>query len=85
MVDVLALGYRVQTLTVVMFILGLCFIAIGLVLPESGYQLHDCIRTPWTLSNRNNWRMVHRLGGRLFIGAESCYSAVRALITRRFS
>ena len=69
MVDVLALGYRVQITTVVMFILGIVFIAIGLVLPKVDTSYTIGIRTPWTLSNRNNWRMVHRLGGRLFIGA----------------
>ena len=69
MVDVLALGFRVQITTVVMFLLGIVFIAIGLVLPKVDTSYTIGIRTPTTLPNRNNWRMTHRLGGRLFIGA----------------
>ena len=43
---------------------GLLLIVIGNVLPKSRPSFFVGIRTPWTLTDTDNWVATHRLGGR---------------------
>jgi uncharacterized membrane protein len=43
---------------------GLFLVALGNVLPKSRPSFFVGIRTPWTLSDPENWVATHRLGGR---------------------
>ena len=42
---------------------------IGNVLPKSRPGFFVGIRTPWTLTDTDNWIATHRLGGKLMMGA----------------
>ena len=46
---------------------GLLLIVIGNVLPKSRPSFFVGIRTPWTLTDTDNWVATHRLGGRTMI------------------
>ncbi len=43
---------------------GLFFVLLGNALPKSRPSFFVGIRTPWTLSDAENWIATHRLGGR---------------------
>ncbi len=47
--------------------LGLFFIIIGNELPQLPRNFFAGIRLPWTLTNEENWRKVHRISGYLFV------------------
>ncbi len=48
---------------------GVLFVVIGNMLPKSRPGFFVGIRTPWTLTDTDNWIATHRLGGRLFMMA----------------
>ena len=48
---------------------GIMLIALGNVLPKSRPSFFVGIRTPWTLTDSENWVATHRLGARTFIAA----------------
>ena len=47
---------------IVLGALGFCFILIGNVLPKSRPGFFVGIRTPWTLTDSDNWIATHRVG-----------------------
>ncbi|WP_343526125.1 SdpI family protein [Sphingomonas sp.] len=49
--------------------LGLFLIAIGNTLPKSRPGFFVGIRTPWTISDTDNWIATHRFGAWMFAGA----------------
>jgi uncharacterized membrane protein len=46
---------------------GLFFLAIGNALPKSRPGFFIGIRTPWTITDTDNWIATHRLGGKLMM------------------
>lgn len=46
---------------------GLFFVLLGNVLPKSRPSFFLGIRTPWTLSDPENWIATHRFGGRMMM------------------
>jgi uncharacterized membrane protein len=46
---------------------GLFFLVIGNVLPKSRPGFFVGIRTPWTITDTDNWIATHRLGGKLMM------------------
>ena len=48
---------------------GLMLIALGNMLPKSRPGFFVGIRTPWTLTDTDNWIATHRLGAKTFIAA----------------
>lgn len=48
-------------------LVGLMFIALGNVMPKSRPGFFVGIRTPWTITDTDNWVATHRLGGKLFM------------------
>jgi len=48
---------------------GILFLIIGNMLPKSRPGFFVGIRTPWTITNADNWIATHRLGGKLFLAA----------------
>lgn len=46
---------------------GLLFVAIGNMLPKSRPGFFVGIRTPWTLTDPDNWIATHRLGARTMV------------------
>ena len=53
----------------IMLAMGLFFIVIGNVLPKSRPGFFVGIRTPWTITDTDNWIATHRLGGKLMMAA----------------
>ncbi len=51
----------------ILVIIGLIFLLLGNLLPKVPRNFFVGIRTPWTISDEENWRMTHRLGGWLFV------------------
>ena len=50
-----------------MLLVGLLFVVIGNTLPKSRPGFFVGIRTPWTITDEDNWVATHRLGGKLFM------------------
>ncbi|MCP4139673.1 MAG: DUF1648 domain-containing protein [Chloroflexi bacterium] len=63
-----ALGQEKYMPTMMAFLMGFLFIAIGNYLGKIRSNFMFGIRTPWTLSSELAWNKTHRLGGWLFFG-----------------
>jgi uncharacterized membrane protein len=46
---------------------GALFIVMGFLLPRIRQNFFIGIRTPWTISDANNWSKTHALGGKMFV------------------
>lgn len=53
----------------ILLLVGLLFVVIGNMLPKSRPGFFVGIRTPWTITDEDNWIATHRLGGKLFMVA----------------
>jgi uncharacterized membrane protein len=62
---------------------GLFFAAIGNVLPKSRPGFFVGIRTPWTITDTDNWIATHRLGGKLMLLAGLVIAATALLPLER--
>ena len=51
----------------ILVLVGLLFVVIGNMLPKSRPGFFVGIRTPWTITDADNWIATHRLGGKLFM------------------
>ena len=51
----------------VIVLVGLLFVLLGNMLPKSRPGFFVGIRTPWTITDADNWIATHRLGGKLFM------------------
>lgn len=49
--------------------IGILLVLIGNALPKSRPSFFVGIRTPWTLTDTDNWIATHRLGGKLMMAA----------------
>ncbi|HEY8077364.1 MAG TPA: SdpI family protein [Labilithrix sp.] len=58
-----ALSPSMSVLRPIWAIAGVMFVALGLVLPRVKRNAIVGIRTPWTLSNDENWARTQRVGG----------------------
>lgn len=61
-----ALGWSLPP-TLIMSAVGVMLIAIGNMLPKSRPGFFVGIRTPWTITDEDNWIATHRLGGKLMM------------------
>lgn len=50
-------------------LLGVVWLAIGVILPRTRRNPFIGIRTAWTLSSDENWARTHRIGSYAFVGA----------------
>lgn len=53
----------------IVVLVGILFLVLGNMLPKSRPGFFVGIRTPWTITNADNWVATHRLGGKLFLAA----------------
>ncbi|GAB5504744.1 SdpI family protein [Pyruvatibacter sp.] len=51
----------------ILVLVGLLFVLMGNMLPKSRPGFFVGIRTPWTITDADNWIATHRLGGKLFM------------------
>lgn len=63
----------------IMLAMGLMLLWIGNVLPKSRPGFFVGIRTPWTLTDTDNWIATHRLGGKLMMGAGAAIAVASLL------
>ena len=61
-----ALGYTIGP-AALLVVIGLMFIALGNALPKSRPGFFVGIRTPWTITDTDNWIATHRIGGKLMM------------------
>ncbi len=64
-----ALGHGVEIFPTVSVFLGILFMIIGNYLPKCTPSYTIGIKLPWTLSDEDNWRCTHRIGGFCFTAA----------------
>ncbi len=62
-----ALGYNINIEKVVLIPIGIIFILIGNYLPKTRVNGVIGVRIPTTLKSEENWKITHRLAGRLYI------------------
>jgi uncharacterized membrane protein len=62
--------------TLILSAAGVMLVAIGNALPKSRPGFFVGIRTPWTITNTDNWIATHRLGGKLLMLAGLVWIAV---------
>jgi uncharacterized membrane protein len=65
--------------TLMLFGLGVLFIALGNMLPKSRPGFFVGIRTPWTITDPDNWIATHRYGGRIMMAAGVAIVVLAAL------
>lgn len=64
-----ALGKEINPMTVVPFLIGVMFVALGNYMPKCKQNHTIGIKVKWALENETNWNKTHRFGGILwFIG-----------------
>lgn len=63
-----ALGWPLPVQRTVPVLIGLLFVALGVLLPRFRSNFFIGIRTPWTLSSEAVWARTHRVGGVLMSG-----------------
>jgi len=51
----------------VLIIIGLMLIVLGNILPKVPRNFFVGIRTPWAISDEENWHKTHRVGGKVFV------------------
>uniref|UniRef100_A0A2A4YRW5 SdpI family protein n=1 Tax=OCS116 cluster bacterium TaxID=2030921 RepID=A0A2A4YRW5_9PROT len=61
------MGYDVMSFRILMSGLMILFIISGNFSSKLRSIFFIGIRTPWTLSSEENWKLTHRLGGRIFM------------------
>ncbi len=61
------LDYDVPVMTIVMGGIGLLWIVVGNGMSQLRSNFFMGIRTPWTLTDEDNWRRTHRVGARLWV------------------
>lgn len=63
------LGHELPTLSLVTGGLGILWMVIGNRMGQVRSNFFIGIRTPWTLTDENNWKLTHRIGARLWFVA----------------
>jgi len=63
----IALYGNVMPINFIFILIGLLFIVLGNILPKVPRNFFIGIKTPWTLSDPDNWYKTHRLGAYLFV------------------
>jgi uncharacterized membrane protein len=58
-----AIGPGIDVTRAVHVLVGVLFVALGLVLPRVRRNRLVGVRTPWTLRSDENWARTHRIGG----------------------
>lgn len=53
----------------IIVLVGILFLVLGNMMPKSRPGFFVGIRTPWTITDADNWVATHRLGGKLFLAA----------------
>ena len=63
----MALGLSIDLGTIVCLFLGILFIVLGNIMPKNQDNFTFGIKTPWALSDPDNWNFSNRLAGYCFV------------------
>ena len=62
----IALGAKINVGSVICFVSGVLMLFVGNMMPKIKQNFFFGIKTPWALSDEENWFKTHRLGGKTF-------------------
>ena len=62
-----ALGYAVNTMSVMGLFMGALFVVIGNYIPKCKQNHTIGLRIPWTLNDEQNWNATHRVAGKVWV------------------
>ncbi len=63
----IALGFKVNMVEVILILLGVFFVLIGNYMPKLKKNYTIGIKVPWTLNSEENWIRTHRFGGKVYV------------------
>lgn len=62
----IALGAKINVGSVICFVSGVLMLFVGNMMPKIKQNFFFGIKTPWALTDEENWFKTHRLGGKTF-------------------
>lgn len=62
-----SLGKNINVNFILSILLGLLFLFLGNYMPKCEKSYTIGIRTPWTLNSEKNWKLTHKLAGKLYV------------------
>lgn len=66
-VYLIALGFKVNMVEIILILLGVFFVLIGNYMPKLKKNYTVGIKVPWTLNSEENWIRTHRFGGKVYV------------------
>lgn len=67
LVTAIALGFALNIPVILCILIGLMYVLLGNYISVVKQNFFVGIRTPWTLSDPENWSKTHRVGGKTFV------------------
>ncbi len=65
----IALGADINVGSIICFVVGVLMLFVGNMMPKIKQNFFFGIKTPWALTDEENWFKTHRLGGKIFVMA----------------
>lgn len=62
----IALGADINVGSIICFVMGVLMLFVGNMMPKIKQNFFFGIKTPWALTDEENWFKTHRLGGKAF-------------------
>lgn len=62
----IAMGADINVGSIICFVVGVMMFFVGNMMPKIKQNFFFGIKTPWALSDEENWFKTHRLGGKMF-------------------
>ena len=66
-VYLIALGFKVNMVEIILILLGVFFVLIGNYMPKLKKNYTVGIKVPWALNSEENWIRTHRFGGKVYV------------------
>lgn len=66
-VYLIALGFKVNMVEIILILLGVFLVLIGNYMPKLKKNYTVGIKVPWALNSEENWIRTHRFGGKVYV------------------
>lgn len=66
-VYLIALGFKVNMVEIILILLGAFFVLLGNYMPKLKKNYTVGIKVPWALNSEENWIRTHRFGGKVYV------------------
>ena len=63
----IALGFKVNMVEIILVLLGAFFVLLGNYMPKLKKNYTVGIKVPWALNSEENWIRTHRFGGKVYV------------------